>query len=292
MRNPLMISLCILIWATAFKANGQLKVYIEDKTGAGFFLGLNDYLQHPERQERLLLTNIDTIPYKLQVEQDTVNFQRKLHLRKTGVHHFVLVKNFRGELKLRYRGDAIPGGEYTEVAYHTDVPWPQDWKPSPTRASVNYWTAARARHDQNLSATIQEEPLPADDTLEVIVTNPNDTSGVLRPDNDTIQKSAVVVREPEEEEIPPFEQLISDLQQKQFEFEKMKLAKEFTAQQQLSIEEIRQILKQFRYDHSKLELLENATSYALNPHRLMELKNELDYVLSQQKFEMKIKNEK
>lgn len=281
----LKLAVCYLLFSGfLLPLTAQVNVYIEDETGQGFYLGLNHYLQHPEKQTHLLLTGLDTVPYSLQLEQDTFNFQRKLHLRKTGNHFYVLKLNYRGQLKLRYRGDGKPAGEYAEVEYHRDVPWPEEWKPKGPVEKTDYWELAYARQKAAKQAALAHRAEPDADSLKIVVTAESDSSGVLAAGNDTVVKNTVVIEESEPQP-DSFEQFVKRLQNTQFEFDRVKMAKELSGKQRLSIAEIRTILKTLKYDHSKLDFLTNARTFALNPHDLDQLKNELEYVISQKKFE-------
>ncbi len=279
------ILLCFLLTLSC-TLSAQVNVVIEDESDQGFYLGINRYLQHPEEQHKVILKNLDTIPYSIQIETDTFNFSKTIHLRQAGTYRYLLSKNSRGQLRLRYRGEGQAGQDFQSLSYSRDIPWPEGWQPkSPAIRKVP--AAVVAARNRDLSDDEEGEtrvPLSMPDSL---VKN----SEVLLPDNDTATNASMLVKVDTKPEEPDFPSLIKALEAEDFEFERLKQALAYAGTQSLTTAEVKEIFRRFHYDHSRLDFLRQSLSAIRDPQNLDQLKAELEYILSRQQLEQIISDE-
>lgn len=257
---------------------------IEDETDQGFFLGINGYLQNAELTSSWHVSGLDTVPILVQIESDTVNFIKEIHLRDEAEHRYVLTYNSRGELKLRYRGtthSATPEA----VAWNEDIKWPEKWKPRgnhpPTPSGPVVLASAKP--------AIQPEPTPPDTEKDTIRTD----ESVLLPGNEVVdlQEEGMVVELPEAAEASDYQKLITALEKKQYEFDRLRLAQEYLKNHSVSVEELKKIFSIVKYDNTRLQLFDTAFPKLIDPAAAHELVSTMEYDISQQKIKERL-NEK
>lgn len=95
------------------QALGQMSIVLEDETGQGFKLIINDYLQNNPAARKLVLRQIPVARHQVQiVTSEGISARRQLDLKEPGIYRYVVTTNFKGQLQLRYRGQlqSLPAG--------------------------------------------------------------------------------------------------------------------------------------------------------------------------------------
>lgn len=283
----------LLLLFCSYSLSAQINLLIEDQTDQGFFLGVNGYLQNPEKKKNLVVKDLDTIPYVLHIDSDTSNFTKTIHLREKKTHKYVLTRNFKGELKLRYRGEqsGTPKG-YEVVSLDRSVAWPEEWKPRHIKKDKEPELTASGSSSANQSFREKEDP--QDTGIVSIETHSTDEEPqeLLLPGNDTVavKSRTLEVTEPEFD-TPPFEQLIANLKETEFEFEKLVKSRKYAEEHILSTDQLREVFSVLSYDNSRLQLLKAAKKKILDPNNLGNLKDVFEYEVTQRQFQKIIDEE-
>ncbi len=273
--------LVLLLFFSCSLLHAQVNLIIEDETEQGLFLAINGYLQHPEKQGKLVITHLDTIPYQLHIDSDTFRFNKTIHLREQTGHRYVLVKDFHGDLKLRYRGTSarLPAG-YATVKYNRSIPY-EDAVTTLIASSVDEPPA----ETKEITKEADEAPTAKEVTINVKPSDPPSDS-VLLVNNDTISEAGrrveVTIPTPEP---APFEAFIARLAQKQYEFEKLVESQDYASAQKLTVAEIKQVFGFFKYDNTRLQFLKKIQGDIRDPANLGLLKDELEYEISKQELQ-------
>ncbi len=221
-----------LFWALIFSlgwlgTSAQISIYIEDKTQNGFKLVANGYLQNAVSSPNLYLKNLPTesevFLHFIMNTRPEKEFGRPLTLKADGIYHYVIMTNFKGKTQLRYRGriNQVPEGlESTNfkklIAY---APALQKLNQKPAKEPH-----ATAQAPVNPTATTPSEKQPAEATPQA------------KPAS--------------------FEQSFTQFKQIEFEFEKLRFAKESLLNFKLNIEQAVQVMKGFKYDQTRMQFLE------------------------------------
>ncbi len=86
-------------------SQAQTILMFEDQTKNGFKLVVNNYLQNETDLPKLNLQNIPSgEPDLLIILKDSTIIRRKLPELETGIHKYVIYRDYKGKVRLRYRG--------------------------------------------------------------------------------------------------------------------------------------------------------------------------------------------
>ncbi len=126
-----------------FSAFGQRSIVLEEKIGAPFRLAVDGYLQNSQPLRRWVLKDLpaDSLPvYLIPGRGAQPPVFRYLHLPDEGQYRYVLVRNFAGELQLRYRGQAGEASrDYPQIAFSRDL----EYRPAPSEAGSKEGVSAQ-----------------------------------------------------------------------------------------------------------------------------------------------------
>jgi hypothetical protein len=279
---------------------------IEDETKSGFKLVMNGFVQNETALPKL---NLQKFPegenQVLILLENGFQIRRKIPKLEKGIHKYVIYKTFRGDFKIRYRGSS---GSLSQSAimidYHDDL---AHVDPS-ARTIVQADTLSRFEEWQEAQADpiAASAPLPKADSVpvshkvvletEIVVPaqveertatvdslkgkeNPQDK---LVSDEELESQVTLAADAPEKpNEAQAYESFEQQFKLSQFEFDKLKLAKDFVSKYPMSAEQSVRVLKGLKYDQSRLDFLQYLLSKQDN---LGEAKAELlscfDYELS------------
>lgn len=178
-----------LIYALVFftcwggQALGQMSIVLEDETGQGFKLIINDYLQNNPAARKLALRHIPLETHQVQlVTSEGTSARRSLDLQEPGIYRYVVTTNFEGKLQLRYRGQlqSIPAGyprqDYSQlIAYEESSSSPsqkrQATKKAPAKAKAGAKPAADSSSPSRKAARREEPDSPQADEAEAEVSD-------------------------------------------------------------------------------------------------------------------------
>lgn len=300
------LKLLLLFFLFAQVTDAQVILMIEDETKSGFKLVMNGFVQNETALPKL---NLQKFPegenQVLILLENGFQIRRKIPKLEKGIHKYVIYKTFRGDFKIRYRGSS---GSLSQSAimidYHDDL---AHVDPS-ARTIVQADTLSRFEEWQEAQADpiAASAPLPKADSVpvshkvvletEIVVPaqveertatvdslkgkeNPQDK---LVSDEELESQVTLAADAPEKpNEAQAYESFEQQFKLSQFEFDKLKLAKDFVSKYPMSAEQSVRVLKGLKYDQSRLDFLQYLLSKQDN---LGEAKAELlscfDYELS------------
>lgn len=251
---------------------------IEDQTKTGFKLVVNGFIQNETALNKL---NIQGIPEGEQelalLLADGRSYRRKLPELEKGFHHYVIYRDYKGNVRLRYRGladELVQSAlmiDYSEknlwLDFNRDIVAEvdtnsqfEDWKNEQALIdSIRQLETAAVVHLpqkdslQNAidSAAIAQIPSVVDSSLQLRITEPTDSSG-----------QEVIATTPVENKADAFEAFKTQWNATNFEFDKLQIAMNFLAVHQASESETIFMLKGLKYDQSRLNLLQEAIAKA------------------------------
>lgn len=283
-----LLSLLILLSSIGLQA--QVGLVIEDQTGQGFYLGINGYLQNAELAKNWHTTQLDTVPFVVQIESDTVDFTKKIHLREKTSHRYVLAYNSRGQLRLRYRG-SLSSPKVEAVAWNNELAWPEEWTPrgnnprvpedEPTEPAIVAVSNAKPE-------ALEPEQRPA------LADSISDKDSVVLPGNKVVEikEETTVPQPPAEPELSAYEELIQTLEKQQFEFDRLSTIQKFLAKNRLTVGELKEVFSIVKYDNTRLQLFDEAYPKLIDPAEADLLISTMEYDISKQKLKEKLDADK
>lgn len=251
---------------------------IEDQTKTGFKLVVNGFIQNETALNKL---NIQGIPEGEQelalLLEDGQSYRRKLPELEKGFHRYVIYRDYKGNVRFRYRGLA---DELVQSALMIDYseknPWIdfnrdiiaevdtnsqfEDWKNEQAlidsiqqveAAAVVQLPQKDSLQDAIDSAAIAQIPSAVDSSLQLTITEAIDSGS-----------QEVIANTPEENKADAFEVFKTQWNASNFEFDKLQIAMNFLAVHQASESETVFMLKGLKYDQSRLNLLQEAIAKA------------------------------
>lgn len=267
-----------------FSSFAQVNIIIEDKTETGFKLGVNGFEQNTEPVKSLMIKGLDTVPNQLLIElSSNVWFTKIIHLRSKGNYQYIITTNSRYELQLRYRGTtSTPPAGITSLEVQRLVAMKQK-QPVITASVTSDDTIVVKKVDTIKVAAvvptkeivevkkIQPEPAPP-----IVVAKPTPIKDTT---STTIQKDTII------NELNPFDSLMADLEETEFEFEKLQKSEAFAKDHTFTLEELKRVFNVLTYDASRLQLLRSIKANKADITVFKSLATELDYEISKQQFE-------
>ena len=251
---------------------------IEDQTKTGFKLVVNGFIQNETALNKL---NIQGIPVGEQevalLLGDGRSYRRKLPELEKGFHRYVIYRDYKGNVRLRYRGLA---DELVQSALMIDYseknPW-LDFNQNiavevDTNSQFEDWKIEQALIDsiQQLETAIVVQ-LPQKDSLQ----NAIDSAAIahISSGEDSLYQlsinETIDTRSPElisttavENKADAFEAFKAQWNATNFEFDKLQIAMNFLAMHQASESETLFMLKELKYDQSRLNLMQEAIAKA------------------------------
>lgn len=283
-----------LIWLLplllCFSSIAQVNLIIEDKTETGFLLGVNGFAQNTEATKEIALKGLDTIPNQLVIEMGpNISFSKIINIKSAGNYRYIVTTNSRDQLQLRYRGtlSAIPGDILTMNVQRT----------TPMAISEPIVTASVQSDDNlNIKAIDTAKVVAVIPTKEVVETKvftpptaPTPVVSLNQTKSDSLENphpatkvadSVIVVND-----INPFDAFMADLEQTEFEFEKLQKSQDFAKDHTFTIEELKEVFNAFTYDASRLQLIRSIKANKSDISTFKSLAESLDYEISKQQFE-------
>lgn len=271
--------------------SAQLGIILEDETKTGFKLVIDGYLQNEQSLNKINLLKLPAGEHELLfLMNDGLDLRRIIDFNKADNYHFVILKNFAGERKLRYRGS------YTEINqsalaldFNKTIDYQDQAKIIATVDSLPHYktrpeaealkTSAEMKIILDSAKIISAIPMPkAPKDSVMIKVRPNTL--LIEVDSNSLATAEQSITNITD----PFGTLQSSIKLNSFEFDKIHMIEEFMVAEKMSASQLETLLKQLKYDQSRLQILE----YALNKQAdLKEAKESLlitlDYELSQQK---------
>lgn len=271
--------------------SAQLGIILEDETKTGFKLVIDGYLQNEQSLNKINLLKLPAGEHELLfLMNDGLDLRRIIDFKKADNYHFVILKNFAGERKLRYRGS------YTEINqsalaldFNKTIDYQDQAKIIATVDSLPHYktrpeaealkTSAEMKIILDSAKIISAIPMPkAPKDSVMIKVRPNTL--LIEVDSNSLATAEQSITNITD----PFGTLQSSIKLNSFEFDKIHMIEEFMVAEKMSASQLETLLKQLKYDQSRLQILE----YALNKQAdLKEAKESLlitlDYELSQQK---------
>lgn len=267
-----------------FSSFAQVNIIIEDKTETGFKLGVNGFEQNTEPVKSLMIKGLDTVPNQLLVElSSNVWFTKIIHLRSKGNYQYIITTNSRDELQLRYRGTtSTPPAGITTLEVQRLMAMKQKQPVITASVTSNDTIVVKKVDSIKVAAVVptkeivEVKKIQPEPALPIVVAKPTPIKDTTPT---TIQKDTII------NELNPFDLLMADLEETEFEFEKLQKSEAFAKDHTFTLEELKRVFNVLRYDASRLQLLRSIKANKADITIFKSLATELDYEISKQQFE-------
>ena len=277
--------LLILALLCPYVLGAQISVLIEDERGDGFFLGINGYVQNEEKKTKLLIKSLDTARYTFSIRCGLTEFSKVIQLREKGLHKYVLVEDFYGKPKLRYRGiqAGTPGG-VSVITMQSVIPWPDMTSETIVAEVVRDTVTDTSMTTMAVVAATPVVPASVDsmasDNTEVVLVQDSvaDTAAA-----DIIETADTLISTPVED-TEGFRNFLSGLKAQEFEFDKLTMCQEYSSANNLSSEQLGLMFSELRYDQSRMQLIRSALDQIVDPENLEELASHFEYEITKSQY--------
>jgi hypothetical protein len=277
--------------------SAQISLMLVDETKTGFKLVIDGYLQNEQSLKKVNLQKLEAGKHELIfLMDDGQDLRRKINLEQPANYQYVLHHNYKGERKLRFRGsysklsqnalvlDFNRKTEYQDVtkiiAVIDSLP---HFKSKPDPAVVLKQTEVSPIKDSSKNAV-----------TTFVITDPNsELKEKITPLGTFAQADSMVEKTPTKEasterdqSASAFSALQNSIQLNSFEFDKIQMIEEFLGAEKIKPLQLETVLKELKYDQSRLQVLKTALSKQaeLMGDKALFLAT-LDYELSRQKAE-------
>lgn len=288
------LKLFIFLLGLAQITQAQVVLMIEDQTKSGFKLVMNGFIQNETALPKLNLQKFPAGENQIiLLLEDGKQLQRMLPALEKGIHQYVIYQDFKGKVHIRYRGiSAELSQSAIMIDYHKDQPYTQIRKPALAQADTlsrfpEFQAALEEKPKPQESLVNDEKPIAAVDSASLptkpkeTVAEPEIAQGELKPEEDEPSKPANVtevivatnpkqstpsestaveteITEPAkpEPEIDHYQSFTQAFSISEFEFDKLKLAKDYISEHSLDATQVVTILKGLKYDQSRLDFLQ------------------------------------
>lgn len=292
------ILLCLFL-SQSIKA--QVVLMIADETKTGFKLIVEDYLQNEVFLEKMNIKEIPNEESQIHFEmQDGRFFSRKLPELPKGFYKYVIYEDFEGKLKFRYRGDDSKLSQsallfkyekknkysFPEPAkvlvVNTEEKTPQKKPSKEAQDSSKASEAIAVISAEEIQEIPKVNPLehasaPKEESApEIVETNDNEKSTTL--ENPKPEKAAST----EPSKAFDFEASLKSIEELSFEFDKLQMTQKLVSDNSLDSKQVLALLKCFKYDQSRLDLMRFYLEKHPNSKLDASLLNAFDFELSKQ----------
>jgi hypothetical protein len=290
--------LLLLLTLIPFCLSAQIGLILEDETKTGFKLVIDGYLQNEQSLNKLNLLKLEAGTHDLiLIMNDGEDLRRRIDLKQSDNYHFVVHQNFTGQRKLRFRGAYVKLSQNALTLDYNNTTEYQDQ--SKMVAVLDSLPHYKTRPEAEALKAPAETVVTLDSSIIVstndIIKTSKDTGlmQVLPIDLSAKSVDSVSIAQTGESAIKnqpntlaPFNTLQKSIQLNSFEFDKIQMIEEFLMAEKISSTQLETLLKELKYDQSRLQVLEIALSKQgdLKEAKASILAN-LDYELSRQKAE-------
>jgi len=267
---------------------------LEDETKTGFKLVIDGYLQNEQPLNKLNLQGLVVGQHELIfLMNDGEKLRRKIDLDQSSHYQYVLHRNFMGETKLRFRGSHSSLKQSAMVLdFNTKTAYQDIREAIAVVDSMPHHT--KVEEPKQISA--DPEPMPKKDSAKeavIAVASPlkaATAAPVIAATNKPAEtKDIDVARSPiniKDRQANGFSALQKSIKLNNFEFDKIQMIEEFLVAENIKPSQLETLLKELKYDQSRLQILKSAASKQVDLKKDIALfLATLDYELSQQKAE-------
>ncbi len=270
----------------------QVNLIIEDATNTGFLLGINGYVQNTDPVKELVVKKLDTFPFNVRVElSPNVFFEKKMHFHTKGNYQYIITTNSRDELQLRFRGEAdVLPATATTIDAKNATPLRPLASISPTKekpATVIPEKKPVAKAPTATAAKTIATPAPAKSPVAKInipKAAPPKTETIAAVKKDTVVALVTPPPPPPVKKEKTFVEFYAELQETEFEFEKLNAAQQFGKKHSYTVEELKKILAAMKYDNTRLEFIRATKEQWKNLNNIQSLRDSFEYEISKEQF--------
>lgn len=272
----------------------QSIIMIEDQSKTGFKLVVNGYLQNEVFLERVNIKDLPSGELKLLVElKDGRILRKELPNLGEGKHQYVVFKNFDQNLKLRYRGSY---SELKQSAVMLAFTKDQLYQASKeVLASTVLSDLPQADSLRDIREAVPQDSIVAEgNSTPIEVKSSPVSSPKMETDSLPIATAATPATkdstaaqsnsegEPKTAIVDAFSEELNQVKNSNFEFDKLQIAKRIIEVKALDNDQLAALLAQFKYDQTRLDLLQGYRQIHPKTKLGIEVLNSFDYELSKQ----------
>lgn len=275
----------LFIWQNL---QAQSIVMISDETKTGFKLVAEGFIQNEVFLEKINIKGLPLEGSELYfVLKDGRSFRRKLPSLAKGNHQYIIYQDYEGHLRLRYRGkyDKLKQSALL-FNFNQELPFtfPEKILAAREEKSMDVLeTSVDTSRDEKVIAVISAEEIKAapranpieDRTINIPAAS--DDTATAETENSTLETS----KEPEPESFN-FDAAVAEINTSNFEFDKLQLAKKIIEEEIINTEQLLRLLKSFKYDQSRLDLVKSYSGKEANSPLNDSILVAFDYELSKQ----------
>lgn len=265
---------CLLILLSLQQvAEAQSILMIEDQTESGFKLVMNNFIQNETALPKLNLQKFPTTENEVIIILNSgLRIQQKLPAFKKGIHKYVIYRDYSGATKLRYRGVY---NDLSQSALMFDYSEAKAWIENGNQNLAQNDT--NSRYEEWKNENLKAQKIESSDSLISIATVKVDPNTALA-NEETMAKSdsskepskptllvetspitdSVLVSKADSLIAPkakPYLSFNTKFLNSSFEFDKVQMAKDYGSEEEISEEQMVEILSSLKYDQSRIDLL-------------------------------------
>lgn len=303
----------VLLLLLTINAFAQINILVKDETSHGFQLGIDGFSQTKSPTSEYLVTNLDTSFHYIRIKvmaNENKEFSKKIHFRQKGTYAFVLSQNFKGSFQLRYRGkdkdlnSGIKGHSLT-----MDKPWFAIVDSLVIVSNENPIEIPLITEDTTELQSEIKNPVginskPIDSSVSSVHAREDNIKVVpirdsIQIENQASTKDSLLTANAERVEqivvpkknldttsiaVEPFPALLIELSKEEFEFNKLNRSKNYLIENAITVSQIQEVFKVFKYDNTRMQFLGFALERLINPEKLGDLLDSFDYDLTKERF--------
>lgn len=269
---------------------GQVDLLIEDERGEKFLIGIDGFVQNEHATGTLLVKGLDTTQHLILVKSGTQSFQRSIKIREKGLHRYVIITDFHGNPKLRYRGKAskTPTG-ITPIALASSIPWPEEYHVGAVKEKPDIVTTTPV-------SVVQMDTIRPDTAIVVSAVATGTavvatSVPVAEVKSDSVEKAETVSSEiPSENESPGqvsesnFTEFMTKLRAQEFEFERMQMCENFETGKKITAQQLGEMFQVLQYDRSRMQLTRAMANRVSDPENLPPLSRLFEYEITKSQY--------
>lgn len=266
----------------------QSIIMLNDETKTGFKLIAEGYLQNEVPREKMNIKGLPPDGTQLFFEmEDGRVFSRKLPQLAKGNHQYIIYQDFENNLRLRYRGKHKKLSQSALLfTYKKDKPYTL-----PERTVVTVETPDSAKIIVQKDSSQSKKAIAVLTPSEIKETPKANPVGHKLPypqvekekTGDSIKAVTTRIETTEEPgNTFDFNNALAQINTSNFEFDKLQLAKKLVENESIGSEELQQIFKSFKYDQSRLDLLQTYRTKRPKSVLKTDMLKSFDYELSKQ----------
>ncbi len=220
------------------KSYAQIDVFFESRSDHALLIGVDQFAQNPEPVTQAVITGLDTGLHQISIVAlgpDTLRYEREIRLLEKEKQHYVLQKDFTGEVRLQYRGiiERFPL-EAIKIEQQRLLAWER-------------FKNRTLKPKEPQTNRVVKVPAPPEEVIPDALIKKREAR------KDSLNERALA-RASEKKEALMYTEAIAAIKQQTFEFEKLQVALRFVNEHNITLVRVKELARLLRFDDSRLQL--------------------------------------